>query len=49
VGRIGAFGNWSFYLTKNLGAIGDAGAITSNDPALIAVARLLRNYSQINR
>ena len=49
VGSIGAFGAWSFYPTKNLGAIGDAGAITSNDPALIAAARQLRNYGQSDR
>lgn len=49
VGSIGVFGAWSFYPTKNLGAIGDAGAITSNDPALIAAARQLRNYGQSDR
>ena len=49
VSSIGAFGAWSFYPTKNLGAIGDAGAITSNDPALIAAARQLRNYGQSDR
>ena len=49
VGSIGAFGAWSFYPTKNLGAIGDAGAITSNDPDLIAAARQLRNYGQSDR
>jgi dTDP-4-amino-4,6-dideoxygalactose transaminase len=49
VGSIGSFGAWSFYPTKNLGAIGDAGAITSNDPDLIASARQLRNYGQSDR
>lgn len=49
VGSIGAFGAWSFYPTKNLGAIGDAGAITSNDPDLNAAARQLRNYGQSDR
>ena len=49
VGSIGAFGAWSFYPTKNLGAIGDAGAITSNNPDLIATARQLRNYGQSDR
>lgn len=49
VGSIGAFGAWSFYPTKNLGAIGDAGAITSNNPALITAARQLRNYGQSDR
>lgn len=35
---------WSFYPGKNLGALGDAGAITTNDPAHAARLRLLRNY-----
>jgi dTDP-4-amino-4,6-dideoxygalactose transaminase len=35
---------WSFYPTKNLGAYGDAGAITTDDDALADRLRLLRNY-----
>jgi len=35
---------WSFYPTKNLGAMGDAGAITTDNPSLADYARLLRNY-----
>jgi dTDP-4-amino-4,6-dideoxygalactose transaminase len=35
---------WSFYPGKNLGALGDAGAITTNDPEHAARLRLLRNY-----
>ena len=35
---------WSFYPTKNLGAIGDAGAVTSNQKKLIEKIKLLRNY-----
>ncbi len=45
--RIGAHGDavaWSFYPTKNLGALGDAGAITTDDPALAEQLRMLRNY-----
>lgn len=45
--RIGAHGDavaWSFYPTKNLGALGDAGAVTTNDPELDARLRILRNY-----
>lgn len=45
--RIGAHGDivaWSFYPGKNLGAIGDAGAITTNDPELAERVRVLRNY-----
>lgn len=41
-GAIGDYGALSFYPTKNLGAIGDAGAILTNDPALFELARKLR-------
>ncbi len=45
--RIGAHGNavaWSFYPGKNLGALGDGGAVTTNDPDLADRIRVLRNY-----
>jgi dTDP-4-amino-4,6-dideoxygalactose transaminase len=45
--RIGGHGDviaWSFYPGKNLGSLGDAGAITTNDPGLADRIRLLRNY-----
>jgi dTDP-4-amino-4,6-dideoxygalactose transaminase len=45
--RVGAWGHataWSFYPGKNLGAIGDAGAITTNDATLAERLRALRNY-----
>jgi dTDP-4-amino-4,6-dideoxygalactose transaminase len=45
--RIGAHGDivaWSFYPGKNLGAMGDAGAVTTNKPLLAHKIRLLRNY-----
>lgn len=45
--RIGGHGDvacWSFYPGKNLGALGDAGAVTTNDPDLAEKLRLLRNY-----
>ena len=44
---IGSFSDlvtWSFYPGKNLGALGDAGAITTNSPELDSRLRLLRNY-----
>ncbi|SHL53840.1 DegT/DnrJ/EryC1/StrS family aminotransferase [Hymenobacter psychrotolerans] len=43
----GSFGNangTSFYPGKNLGALGDAGAVTTNDEALAARIRMSRNY-----
>lgn len=45
--RIGGHGHasaWSFYPGKNLGALGDAGAITTKDPALATRIRRLGNY-----
>lgn len=38
---------WSFYPTKNLGALGDAGAVTTNDTALADRIRRLRNYGRL--
>jgi dTDP-4-amino-4,6-dideoxygalactose transaminase len=48
-GSFGAFGAWSFYPTKNLGAVGDAGALTTSRPELARTARSLRNYGQTVR
>jgi dTDP-3-amino-3,4,6-trideoxy-alpha-D-glucose transaminase len=42
-------GALSFYPTKNLGALGDGGAILVNDPALAATLRQLRNGGQSDR
>jgi len=44
VGSIGHIGCFSFYPTKNLGACGDGGAVTTNDPAIAASIRMLRNH-----
>lgn len=43
-GSFGDFGAHSFYPTKNLGALGDGGAITCNDPLLTEKVKTLRNY-----
>ncbi|MBQ0027067.1 MAG: DegT/DnrJ/EryC1/StrS family aminotransferase [Lachnospiraceae bacterium] len=44
VGTWGDIGCFSFYPTKNLGAYGDAGAITTNDGKLAEDVRVFRNY-----
>jgi dTDP-4-amino-4,6-dideoxygalactose transaminase len=45
-GSLGAFGAFSFYPSKNLGAYGDAGALTTNDSDLADRVRMMRNYGQ---
>jgi len=45
--RIGGHGDavaWSFYPGKNLGALGDGGAVTTNNPEIADRVRVLRNY-----
>ena len=45
--RVGARGDaiaWSFYPGKNLGALGDGGAVTTNDPEIAERVRMLANY-----
>lgn len=49
VGSIGAVGAFSFYPTKNLGALGDGGAVTTNDPKLADRISLLRQYGWRDR
>lgn len=49
VGSFGAGAAFSFYPTKNLGALGDGGAITTNDAALADRLKRLRNGGQADR
>jgi dTDP-4-amino-4,6-dideoxygalactose transaminase len=44
VGSLGDLATFSFYPTKNLGALGDGGMIVTNDDDLAARVRLLREY-----
>lgn len=49
VGSFGRGAGFSFYPTKNLGALGDAGAVTTDDAALAEKLRRLRNGGQTER
>ena len=48
-GTLGHLAAFSFYPSKNLGAYGDGGAVTTSDPALDAALRKLRNYGEETR
>jgi aminotransferase EvaB len=48
-GTMGDSGVFSFYPTKNLGALGDGGAVVTNDPAIDARLRLLRMYGMVDK
>ena len=49
VGSFSTAAAYSFYPTKNLGGVGDGGALTTNDARLAAHARRLRNGGQTDR
>lgn len=48
-GSLGDAAGHSFYPTKNLGALGDAGAVTTDDSQLAAVVEALGNYGSSNK
>ncbi len=50
--RVGSHGNvvaWSFYPSKNLGALGDGGALTTNDAEIAERVRALGNYGSSSK
>ncbi|MEN9871423.1 MAG: hypothetical protein RLZZ171_2415 [Cyanobacteriota bacterium] len=49
IGSIGDVGCFSFFPTKNLGACGDGGAITTNDPAIAKQMRILKEHGSAER
>ena len=49
IGTRGRAACWSFYPGKNLGALGDAGAVTTNDRELAQQLRALRNYGSTRK
>ena len=48
-GNLGHAAGFSFYPTKNLGALGDAGAVTTNDTNLANAIKKLRNYGSSSK
>ena len=45
-GTLGELAAWSFYPTKNLGGLGDGGAVTGSNPEFDRLLRLQRNYGK---
>jgi len=48
-GTMGDAAAFSFYPTKNLGALGDGGAVVTNDAAVAELARTLRTYGEVSQ
>jgi dTDP-4-amino-4,6-dideoxygalactose transaminase len=48
-GSIGKAAAFSFYPGKNLGACGEAGAVTTDDPAVARLVRMLRDHGQVKK
>jgi len=48
-GSMGVAGAFSFYPGKNLGACGEAGAVTTNDSTLAGMVRMLRDHGQLQK
>ncbi len=48
-GNLGDAAGFSFYPSKNLGALGDGGAVTTNDDELASVIKKLRNYGSSSK
>ena len=48
-GSVGHLGCFSFYYSKNLGAYGESGAVTTSDPDLAQRLRLLRDHGSVER
>ena len=49
VGSLGHAAGFSFYPGKNLGALGDGGAVTSNDEELVHCIRAIANYGSVEK
>ncbi|HTL32215.1 MAG TPA: DegT/DnrJ/EryC1/StrS family aminotransferase [Kofleriaceae bacterium] len=49
VGSVGVVGCFSFYPTKNLGALGDGGMLVTSDPEIATRARQFREYGWVDR
>jgi dTDP-4-amino-4,6-dideoxygalactose transaminase len=48
-GSLGDAASFSFYFTKNLGAVGEGGFVTTNDPAIAEQVRLLRHHGHVSK